>query len=52
MEQDNVRQPVADMTDREIAEETLESVRAVLDVFRALASHPMAAAMMPPAMRQ
>jgi hypothetical protein len=48
---DETRKPVSDMTDREIAEETLESMRAVLDVFRALASHPMAAAMMPPAMR-
>ena len=46
------RKDPQDMTDREIAEETLVSMRAILDVFAALGSHPMAAAMMPPQARE
>lgn len=45
------RKAVTDMSDREIAEETLERVRAITDVFTALGSHPMAAAMMPQSVR-
>lgn len=46
------RKNVTEMSDREIAEETLHGVRAILDVFTALGSHPMAAAMMPPQARE
>lgn len=41
------RQHVSEMTDRQIAEETLHLMRAFSDVLSAIGSNPVAAAMIP-----
>lgn len=45
------RKDVHDMTDREIAEETLILLRGFSDAFMAISSNPMLSAMLPASMR-
>jgi hypothetical protein len=43
--------PVGEMTDRQIAEETLTLLRLFASALNSVASNPMAAMMMPPGVR-